>query len=283
MNSTSINKTAIITTFGLDEYFRTPFGLKNAVQAFKRLIDSILRETPNVFLYLDDILVASESMDEHWKTLNVVLLRFETAGMILFPEKIHNQSISTNSGTVLFPNYYRSFTRWPEVILIPDASKTKVNNFFSGWISRYGVPETIVSDRGTQFTSSLWMGVCKTLGIASKNTTSYHPESNGLIERFHISFMTGLVARMLKEKEDWINALPVVLWGLRRSLPIYPESLPPTFLGPFKVIERHDRYNKLDFVSRTGNVSMDRLLPAFGVTNILPAAPTIIYTRSKTG
>uniref|UniRef100_A0A0K2TKA2 Integrase catalytic domain-containing protein n=1 Tax=Lepeophtheirus salmonis TaxID=72036 RepID=A0A0K2TKA2_LEPSM len=64
------------------------------------------------------------------------------------------------------------------------------------------------------------MGVCRTIGFASKNTTSYHPESNGLIERFQRLFETGLEARMLEEKGDWINALPVVLWGLRNSLPI---------------------------------------------------------------
>uniref|UniRef100_A0A0K2V5D0 Integrase catalytic domain-containing protein n=1 Tax=Lepeophtheirus salmonis TaxID=72036 RepID=A0A0K2V5D0_LEPSM len=73
------------------------------------------------------------------------------------------------------------FKRWSEVMPIPDiTSKTIVSNFLSGWISRFEVPETIVSDRGTQFTSSLWIGVCRTLGIGCKNTTSYHPESNGL-------------------------------------------------------------------------------------------------------
>uniref|UniRef100_A0A0K2UQS4 Integrase catalytic domain-containing protein n=1 Tax=Lepeophtheirus salmonis TaxID=72036 RepID=A0A0K2UQS4_LEPSM len=149
------------------------------------------------------------------------------------------------------------FTRWPEVIPIPDiTSKTIADNFLSGWISRFGVPETIVSDRDTQFTSSLWMGVCRTLGIASKNTASYHPESNGLIKRFHRSFKTGLVARMLEEKEDWINALPVVLWVLRNSVPTDSGSKH----SPFQLLTGHSGsmafnfFNASTFTSRNLDV-----------------------------
>uniref|UniRef100_A0A0K2U171 RNA-directed DNA polymerase n=1 Tax=Lepeophtheirus salmonis TaxID=72036 RepID=A0A0K2U171_LEPSM len=150
------------------------------------------------------------------------------------------------------------FTRWPEVILIPDiTSKTIVNNFLSGLISRFEVPETIVSNRGTQFTSSLWVGVCRTLGIVSKNTTSYHLESNVLIERFHRSFKTGLVVRMLEEKEDWINAQPVVLWGLRNSVPIYSGSK----YSPFQLLTGRSGsmafnfFNKSTFTS--GNLDVE--------------------------
>ena len=66
-------KTAVITPFGLFVFPRTPFGLKNAGQDFQRLMDQIFGEIPHVFVYIDDILVASETEDEHLKDLKIVL------------------------------------------------------------------------------------------------------------------------------------------------------------------------------------------------------------------
>jgi len=56
-----IAKTAVICPFGLFEFVRTPFGLRNAAQTFQRFIDNVCRGLPYVFVYLDDILVASSS------------------------------------------------------------------------------------------------------------------------------------------------------------------------------------------------------------------------------
>ncbi|GFO40227.1 transposon ty3-g Gag-Pol polyprotein [Plakobranchus ocellatus] len=65
MAPSSIAKTTVVTSFGLGEFFRMPFGLKNADQSFQRLMDGVLREVPFAFVYLDDILVASHSPQEH--------------------------------------------------------------------------------------------------------------------------------------------------------------------------------------------------------------------------
>ena len=62
MAEEDIAKTAIITPFGLFEFLRMPFGLKNSAQAFQRLMDGVLRGlSDSVFVYLDGILVASPS------------------------------------------------------------------------------------------------------------------------------------------------------------------------------------------------------------------------------
>lgn len=60
-----IPKTAVITPFGFFEFVRMPFGLRNAAQTFQRFIHDILREFPFCFVYLDDILIASSSLEEH--------------------------------------------------------------------------------------------------------------------------------------------------------------------------------------------------------------------------
>ena len=74
-------------------------------------------------------------------------------------------------------------TRWPEAIPIPDmTTDTFLQAFISGWIARYGVPRTVTSDRGAQFTSKVWSSSLSKLGITVSNTTAYHPQSNGLVE-----------------------------------------------------------------------------------------------------
>ena len=60
-----VQKTAVIKPFGLLEFLRMPFGLKNAAQTFQRFMDSVLQDLHFDFVYLDDILVASMSKEEH--------------------------------------------------------------------------------------------------------------------------------------------------------------------------------------------------------------------------
>jgi len=105
-------------------------------------------------------------------------------------------------------------TRWLEAVPISSIStETCVKAFISTWISRFGVPATLTSDRGAQFTSSIWAGVCRVLGISASQTTSFHPQSNGMIERFHRSLKSSLRARAADS--DWVLHLPLVLLGLR--------------------------------------------------------------------
>ena len=82
-----IQKTAIITPFGLFEFVRMPFGLKNAAQAFQRLMDSTLAGLDFLFVYLDDILVASNSVLEHKEHLLLLFDRLEEHGLVVKVEK----------------------------------------------------------------------------------------------------------------------------------------------------------------------------------------------------
>lgn len=65
----SIEKTAIITPIGLYEFLRMPFGLKNGPATFQRYMDNIFREFPDIFIYLDDILIASVDEESHLNLL----------------------------------------------------------------------------------------------------------------------------------------------------------------------------------------------------------------------
>jgi hypothetical protein len=81
------------------------------------------------------------------------------------------------------------------------------------WISRFGVPETITSDRGPQFTSNLWLQLCEMLNISHKQTTADHPEWNGAVERLHRRLKDALRTRAAAA--TWSEELPFVLLGLR--------------------------------------------------------------------
>ena len=86
---------------------------------------------------------------------------------------------------------------------------------FTGWIARFGVPSVITSDRGAQFTSSLWASLCQLLNITHSTTTAYHPQSNGLVERFHCRLKDALRARTATA--DWADHIPWVMLGIRST------------------------------------------------------------------
>lgn len=108
------------------------------------------------------------------------------------------------------------FTRWPEVFPIPDIrAETIAETFVAGWISRFGVPKTLITDRGSQFTSSTWQDVGAILGIKLQHTTAYHPQSNGMVERLHRQLKNALKAR--SAAQQWTQHLPHVLLGIRTA------------------------------------------------------------------
>lgn len=108
------------------------------------------------------------------------------------------------------------FTRWPEAIpLLKTDAESCAKAFIFHWVSRFGLPGHITSDRGPQFVSKLWSSMAELLGIKLHPTTAYHPQANGMVERFHRSLKASLRARLTSP--NWVNELPWVLLGLRTT------------------------------------------------------------------
>ena len=82
-----IPKMAVITPFGLFEFTEMPFGLRNAVQTFQRFMDKVLRGLPFCYTYIDDLLIASSSPEEHQSHLRQVLSCLSEHGIIINPAK----------------------------------------------------------------------------------------------------------------------------------------------------------------------------------------------------
>ena len=83
MVDADIAKTGVITPFGLFEFLRMPFGLRNAPQTFQRFVDNITRDLDFVFVYIDDILVASKNSAEHQHHLRQLFTRLNKYGLAI--------------------------------------------------------------------------------------------------------------------------------------------------------------------------------------------------------
>ena len=111
------------------------------------------------------------------------------------------------------------FTRWPVAIPLTDISaQSVIDAFVSGWISNFGVPSTITSDRGSQFSSAIFQQLTRIWGIQTIMTTPYHPESNGMVERFHRRLKESLIALGADEPDKWFWRLPMALLAIRTTV-----------------------------------------------------------------
>ena len=248
------------------------------------------------------------------------------------------------------------FTRWTEAVPLANIDAASVAKaFILGWVSRFGCPALVTTDRGRQFESALWKELTRRLGSCGIRCTAHNPKANGMIERFHRSLKAGLKAN---PHQKWTDSLPLVLLGLRTSVkmdlkcssaellygttlrvpgefftdytapedpstyngqlrsimkqlrPVQPrlpkdraafvhpdlqtsthvfvrhdavrKPLQQPYDGPFKVLERHEKFFILDKAGNRDSVCIDRLKPAYLELDLETPAPedNQIVTRS---
>ena len=96
------------------------------------------------------------------------------------------------------------FTRWLEAFPIPDQEACTIADVLvKGFISRYGVSQQIHSDQGVQFESKVFQNLCTELGIDKTRTTPYHPQSDGLVERFNRTLAEMLSKVVDNDHRNW--------------------------------------------------------------------------------
>lgn len=108
------------------------------------------------------------------------------------------------------------FTRWPEAYPMRDmTAKTIAEIFVREFIPRFGVPKKVTTDQGRQFEGKLMEELFHLLGAKRIRTTAYHPQANGMVERFHRTLKASL--RASGNSANWSRELPFTLLGLRTS------------------------------------------------------------------
>lgn len=106
-------------------------------------------------------------------------------------------------------------TRYPEAVALRNIDAATVAEALWNMWSRYGVPEEVLTDRGTQFTSDVMKQAYALLGVRGLTTTPYHAQANGLVERFNGTLKSMIRKLCLERPKDWDRYINAALFAYR--------------------------------------------------------------------
>ncbi|KAL1274411.1 hypothetical protein QQF64_027225, partial [Cirrhinus molitorella] len=106
-------------------------------------------------------------------------------------------------------------TRYPEAVPLRKATAKAIAQELFLLFSRVGIPAEILTDQGTPFMSRLMADLCRLLQVKQLRTSVYHPQTDGLVERFNQTLNQMLRRVTAEDRRDWDWMLPYVLFGVR--------------------------------------------------------------------
>ena len=150
-------------------------------------------------------------------------------------------------------------TRYPAAFPMRSINTKSIVKALSQFISVFGIPQVIQSDRGSNFTSKMFAEVLTQLRVKHKTSSAYHPQSQGALERFHSTLKSLLRAYCSELQRDWEEGLPWLLLAAREvsqdSLGFSPNELvfAQKVRGPLSVLkdglqESDPPVNLIDYV-----------------------------------
>ncbi|VDI22567.1 Hypothetical predicted protein [Mytilus galloprovincialis] len=108
------------------------------------------------------------------------------------------------------------FTKWTEAYPLKEhCAQTVADKLVTEFISRFGAPCRIHTDQGREFESKLFASMCDLLEIEKTRTTPYHPQSDGMVERYNRTLQQILSMFVNENKDDWDSHLPYVTMAYR--------------------------------------------------------------------
>ena len=121
-------------------------------------------------------------------------------------------------------------TRYPEAVPLRSIDAEHVAEEIVKVFARVGIPEEILTDQGSNFTSQLLAEVYRLLHIHPIRTSPYHPQTDGLVERFNQTLKGMLSKAATTEGKDWDKLIPYLLFAYREV----PQS--STGFSPFELV-----------------------------------------------
>ena len=130
-----------------------------------------------------------------------------------------DMSVTTSRGNRYVLVMVDCFTRWTEAFPLPDKTAQSVADaFFNQVVCRFGMPSVIHSDQGREFENRIMQELCLLGGAHKTQTTPYHPECDGMVERFNRTLLMMLAMFAGKNQDDWDDLLPAVMMAYRSSV-----------------------------------------------------------------
>ena len=167
----------------------------------------------------------------------------------------------TKSGNQYLLTIMCASTRFPEAIPLRNIKAKTILQAITKFFTLVGLPKSIQSDQGSNFTSGLFQEVMYKLGIEQYTSSAYHPESQGALERFHQTLKDMIRTYCLDFEKDWDEGVHLLLFAAREAvqetLGFSPFELVfgRTVRGPLKLLKAkwlndETDTNLLDYVSK---------------------------------
>ena len=124
----------------------------------------------------------------------------------------------TSEGYVGLCVITEALTKYPYAVPIKTKSAMEISRQFFKYITIFGPPKEIITDQGKEFCNSLMDELSKLVGVEHRVTSSYHPRTNGLTEKFNQTLINALKKHTEDNKQDWIDWIPYILLAYRSRI-----------------------------------------------------------------
>ena len=139
----------------------------------------------------------------------------------------------TKSGNEYLLTIMCTSTRFPEAISLRNIKTKSIVKALIKFFTFVGLPKSVQSDQGSNFMSGIFQQVMHELGIKQYRSSAYHPESQGVLERFHQTLKNMIRSYCCDTEKDWDEGIHLLLFAIRESV---QESLG---FSPFELVFGH--------------------------------------------